>query len=172
MMVVTGLSVTFLIFSRMEGPYPDSFVSTTMTPVSVTSTPVLPPVNSLPGGGCDHVQVVFDFLQIRKGRPCRLRLGEHRRRQRPDRHERTQYGHPVHGESPLRGRLYACNLVTRLFPSETRECADAGKFGRKRPGTGLARRRPDDQLLPGRIRPGPVGDRHARLERAVQAVRS
>src|SRR5581483_1136158 len=52
MIVVTGLSVIFLIFSRIDGPYPDSFVSTTITPVSVTKIPVLPPVKSGPGVDC------------------------------------------------------------------------------------------------------------------------
>ena len=49
MIAVTGLSVIFFTFSRIVGPYPDSFVSTRMTPESVTKMPVLPPVNSGPG---------------------------------------------------------------------------------------------------------------------------
>ena len=46
MIVVIGLSVTVLIRSRIGWPQPGSFVSTSSTPLSVTSTAVLPPLNS------------------------------------------------------------------------------------------------------------------------------
>ena len=55
MIVVTGLSVTDLIFSSSTCPHPASFVSTTMTPVSVMKTPVLPPLNMLRSVGSDPV---------------------------------------------------------------------------------------------------------------------
>src|SRR5579862_2259696 len=51
MIVVTGLSVTLLILSSIACPHPASFVSTSVTPPSVTNTDTLPPLNVslLPG---------------------------------------------------------------------------------------------------------------------------
>ena len=46
MMRVTGLFVTVLIRSRMVGPKPGSFVSTSVTPASVMNTATLPPLNA------------------------------------------------------------------------------------------------------------------------------
>src|SRR4029453_4232798 len=46
MIVVIGLSVTVLIRSMIGFPHPGSFVSTSTTPLSVTSTAVLPPLNA------------------------------------------------------------------------------------------------------------------------------
>jgi hypothetical protein len=46
MMRVTGLFVTVLIRSRIVGPHPGSFVSTSVTPLSVMNTAVLPPLKA------------------------------------------------------------------------------------------------------------------------------
>ena len=55
MMVVTGLSVTVRMRSRMAGPQPASLVSTITTPASVTNTPTLPPLNVSRGAGLEPV---------------------------------------------------------------------------------------------------------------------
>jgi hypothetical protein len=43
MIIITGLAVTDFTLSRMAGPFPGSFVSTTTTPFSVINAAVFPP---------------------------------------------------------------------------------------------------------------------------------